>query len=172
MWQGKTHRQSDYREGGVEHDAISSASNIYLKEHFEAYTWELAVGTQQSTSESTSTVSHCGWPFLSYCVEGGKYALDHNIHLICLPSKSTHLLQPLYVGCIGVLQTTYEKNLSAWLRNNPLSVISKVAFLEIIQKTRVRGVLGERLATNLHALVLAVDIYIRTLDRIRERLKV
>ena len=31
---------------------------------------------------------------------------------------------------------TYEKNLSAWLRDNPLSVISKPALLEILHKTR------------------------------------
>ena len=55
--------------------------------------------------------------------------------MICLPSKSTHLLQPLDVGCFGILQTTYERNLSTWLQKNPLSVISKVTFLEILQET-------------------------------------
>jgi len=65
-----------------------------------------------------------------------KYALDHGIHMICLPSKSTHLLQPLDVGCFGILQTTYERNLNAWLRKNPLSVLSKLSFLDILEKTR------------------------------------
>ena len=41
-----------------------------------------------------------------------KFALKYDIHMICLLSKSTHLLQPLDVGCFGVLQTIYEKNLS------------------------------------------------------------
>jgi len=61
---------------------------------------------------------------------------DEFVHMICLPSKSTHLLQPLDVGCFGVLQTTYERNLSMWLRQNPLVVLSKPVFLEILEKTR------------------------------------
>ena len=65
-----------------------------------------------------------------------QYALHNNIHMICLPSKSTHLLQPLDLGCFGVLQTSYEKNLSAWLLENPLSAISKPTFLEILNKIR------------------------------------
>jgi len=35
------------------------------------------------------------------------YARTQDIHMICLPSKSTHLLQPLDVGCFGILQKTY-----------------------------------------------------------------
>ena len=65
-----------------------------------------------------------------------KYALAHNIHMICLPSKSTHLLQPLDVGCFSLLQTTYEHNLCTWVRTNPLLAISKVHFLDILQETR------------------------------------
>ena len=45
-------------------------------------------------------------------VGGHSSHLDHNIYVICLLSKSTHLLQPFDVECFGVLQTAYEKNLS------------------------------------------------------------
>ena len=78
-------------------------------------------------------MSYCGWHISWKVVQ---YALDHNIHMICLPSKSTRLLQPLDVGCFGILQMAYEKNLTIWLRNNPFSAMTKIAFLEILHVTR------------------------------------
>ena len=119
----------------------------YIKEHFDLYTQPaLAVGDVkikiEKGEENNEPVaprcvivdghsSHVIWRVV-------QYALNHNIHMICLPSKSTHILQPLDVGCFGLLQTTYEKNLRAWLRQNPLLVISKAAFLEILQQTRTQ----------------------------------
>ena len=99
----------------------------YMKKYFELHTRGARSVPRCLIVDGHS--SHTTWAFV-------KYALDHDIHVICLPSKSTHLLQPLDVGCFGVLQTTYEKNLSSWLRANPLSVISKPSFLEILHKTR------------------------------------
>ena len=98
----------------------------YMKEHFEPYTRN-ANNPRCLIVDGHS--SHLTWKVV-------QFALSHDIHMICLPSKSTHLLQPLDVGCFGVLQTTYERNLNAWLRKNPLSVISKPAFLDILGKTR------------------------------------
>ena len=65
-----------------------------------------------------------------------QFALDHDIHLIQLPSKSTHELQPLDVGCFALLQISYERQLRDWLLENPLSVIRKVDFLDLLFKAR------------------------------------
>lgn len=117
VWQGKTHRESYYKEGGVEYEATFAVSPSgymddelgleYIKKHFEPYT---RTGSDNAETPARCLIvdghsSHIAWKVV-------KHALDHNIHMICLPSKSTHLLQPLDVGCFGVLQTTYEKNLS------------------------------------------------------------
>jgi len=56
--------------------------------------------------------------------------------MICLPSKSTHLLQPLDIKCFALPQRTHERNLSMWLSCNPYLGISKIDFLDILQKTR------------------------------------
>ncbi|RPA99618.1 CENP-B protein, partial [Choiromyces venosus 120613-1] len=40
-----------------------------------------------------------------------KYAINHNIHLLCLPSHSTHVLQPLDVGIFSLLTTYYKQEL-------------------------------------------------------------
>jgi len=160
VWQGKTHWESYYQEGGVEHEAIFAVSPSgymddelgleYMQQHFEPYTRgairraadgsrveevieEVTEGAEVNPPPRCLIVdghsSHISWQVV-------KFALDHNIHIICLPSKSTHLLQPLDVGCFSLLQTTYERNLSIWLRYNPLSAISKVDFLNILQQTR------------------------------------
>ena len=147
VWQGKTHRQSYYSESGVKVEATFAVSESgymddelglqYIKEHFDPYTRNACKSEYpDKVGDSPPRClivdghsSHIAWRVV-------QYALDHNIHMICLPSKSTHLLQPLDVGCFGVLQRTYEKNLSGWLQQNPFSVISKPVFLEILQKTR------------------------------------
>ena len=63
-------------------------------------------------------------------------ALDNDIHLIQLPSNSTHELQPLDVGCFALLQISYERQLRDYLLENPLSVIRKADFLELLFKAR------------------------------------
>ena len=121
VWQGRTHRESYYTEGGVKFEATFAVSPSgymddelgfeYMKTHFEPYTRGTGPqGTEASTPPTRCLIvdghsSHIAWKVV-------KYALDHDIHMICLPSKSTHLLQPLDVGCFGVLQTTYERNLN------------------------------------------------------------
>ena len=155
VWQGKTHRQSYYPQSGVSIEATFAVSESgymdddlglqYIKTHFDPYTRNGGVVIKTEDSQGASKDPKYHGPARGLIVDGHsshiawrviQYALDNNIHMICLPSKSTHLLQPLDVGCFGVLQTTYEKNLSAWLRENPLSVISKPSFFDILNKTR------------------------------------
>ena len=42
-------------------------------------------------------------------LEFSQYAIDNNIELLCFPSHTTHLLQPLDVGRFGRLQQYYRK---------------------------------------------------------------
>jgi len=48
----------------------------------------------------------------------------------------THILQPLDVGCFGLLQTTYERYLREWLRETPVLVLRKVGFLVLLFRVR------------------------------------
>ena len=154
VWQGKTDRESYYRQGGVGHEARFAVSPSgymydrlgleYIQQHFEPYTRGVVrrrtAGVIEGVAEKVDYIppawclivnghsSHVAWPVV-------KYTLDHNIHMICLPCKSIQLLQPLVVGYFSLLQTTYEHNLSICLRNNPPLEISKVDFLSILQQT-------------------------------------
>ena len=149
VWQGRTHRQSYYSESGIKMEATFAVSESgymddelgleYIKKHFDPYTRDATFKSEKAEDAKyggparclivDGHSSHIAWKVV-------QYALDNNIYVICLPSKSTHLLQPLDVGCFGVLQVTYEKNLTEWFRKKPCGVITKPVFLEILHKTR------------------------------------
>lgn len=99
---------------------------LYISQHFEPHT---RVADQARILIVDGHSSHICWRVI-------QFALDHNIHLIQLPSKSTHILQPLDVGCFALLQAAYERHLSSWLLQNPLSVIRKVDFLDLLFNAR------------------------------------
>jgi len=98
----------------------------YIKEHYKPYSQN---GNNPYYLIVDGYSSHVAWKVV-------KYALTNNIHMICLSSQSTHLLQPLNVGSFRIIQTTCERNPSAWLKRYPLHVLTKPAFLEILTKTR------------------------------------
>ena len=98
---------------------------LYISQHFEPHTRSGRARILIVDGHS----SHVCWPVV-------EFALNHNIHLIQLPSKSTHILQPLDVGCFALLQGAYERHLSNWLLKNPFSVIRKVDFLDLLFSAR------------------------------------
>ena len=135
VWKGKTHRDSYYKKGD-DRDATFAVSPsgymddelglLYISKHFEPHT-RMASRPRILIVDGHS--SHICWPVV-------QYALDHNIHMIQLPSKSTHILQPLDVGCFALLQASYEWHLRDWLLKNPLSAIRKIDFLELLFNAR------------------------------------
>ena len=69
----------------------------YMKTHCEPYTRDSS-SPQCLIADGHS--SHIAWVV--------QYALDHNIHLICLPSKPMHILQSLDVNCFAIPKTSGE----------------------------------------------------------------
>ena len=99
----------------------------YISKHFERHTQRPEKRPHILIVDSHS--SHICWPVI-------QHVLNHDTHVIQLPSKSTHFLQPLDVGCFALLQAAYERHLQAWLLDNPLSVIRKVDFLGLLYKAQ------------------------------------
>jgi hypothetical protein len=65
--------------------------------------------------------SHHSEEFETYCQE-------HNIITLCMPPHSSHLLQPLDLGCFGLLKKAYSHQIEQLMRMN-ISHISKLEFL-------------------------------------------
>lgn len=72
--------------------------------------------------------SHCTYRFC-------KFARDHKIIVICLPSHTTHVLQPCDVGVFGPLASSWKSEVNVEGRKwNP---ITKINFLETYHKARI-----------------------------------
>ena len=142
VWGSKTHRDTYYKEKDLAPDerlgdatfAVSDSGYMddelgyyHISKHFERHTQRPEKRPRILIVDGHS--SHICWPVI-------QHALNHDTHVIQLPSKSTHLLQPLDVGCFALLQAAYERHLRAWLLDNPLSVIRKVDFLGLLYKAR------------------------------------
>jgi hypothetical protein len=55
------------------------------------------------------------------------YCEEHNIITLCMPPHSSHLLQPLDVGCFGPLKKAYGREIEHLIRSS-ITHISKTEF--------------------------------------------
>ena len=65
--------------------------------------------------------------------EFDQFCLDNHIVTLCMPSHSSHLLQPLDVACFGPLKTAYSK-LVQQLACNGIFHVDKTDFLANYQQ--------------------------------------
>jgi hypothetical protein len=69
--------------------------------------------------------SHSSYEFYKYCEE-------QKIITLCMPPHSSHLLQPLDVGCFAPLKRAYYTELNSWARRCVIQV-KKETFLSAFQ---------------------------------------
>jgi len=98
-----------YSKNGWTDDQLGVA---WLLEHFEPKTY---------TKDPRLLIldgygSHITWHFC-------QFALETNIHILCLAAHPTHLLQPLDIGIFGPLQHYYGKAADIHMRNTRSRVI-------------------------------------------------
>jgi len=55
------------------------------------------------------------------------YCKNHNIITLCLPAHSSHLTQPLDVGCYSVLKRLYSREIEVFIKAH-INHITKVEF--------------------------------------------
>jgi hypothetical protein len=67
--------------------------------------------------------------------EFDQYCTDHNIVVVCMPPYSSHLLQPLDVGCFSALKQAYGRGVEQ-LMGCGVNHIDKHEFLPIYQQAR------------------------------------
>ena len=64
------------------------------------------------------------------------YTLDHNIHMLFLPSHSTHIMQPLDVGLFVPLQHAYQQELMDWVYEYPTQRLRRAEFWPLLVAAR------------------------------------
>ena len=67
-------------------------------------------------------------------IEVIELARENEVHLLCLPSHTTHLLQPLDVGIFKPLKSYYNKECKKYLTANPGRVITTDVIASLVGK--------------------------------------
>ena len=131
------HQAAWYKNDIIPHDwSIGVSDNswttneiglTWLTEVFDKHTKDYTVGTYRLLVLDGHN-SHVSPEFDRYC-------LDHQIVVLCIPAHSSHLLQPLDVGCFSVLKQSYGR-LVEQLMGRGINHIDKHEFLPLYRQAR------------------------------------
>ncbi|KAL2889054.1 Jerky protein-like protein-like [Ceratocystis lukuohia] len=125
---GEHHLADLYQKGSLPTDwAIAMAHNgradndIILQwlKHFDRHTKAQSTGRYRLLILDGHDSNHS--------VDFEKYCEDNNIVTLCIPAHSSHLLQPLDVGCIGPLKQAYSREIEHLTRCS-VTHVSKTDF--------------------------------------------
>ena len=106
--------------------------------HFEEYTFRRKLGGHRLLILDGHE-SHHSDEFEEYCKE-------HNIITLCMPPHSSHILQPLDVGCFGPLKKSYGRQIEHLMRQQCTHITKEdfipafqAAFLESLTESNIKG---------------------------------
>jgi hypothetical protein len=131
--------------------------------HFNTYTKARSVGAHQLLIID-SYKSYNLYKFYKYCKE-------EKIIVLCMPSYSSYLLQPLNVGCFSPLKRAYSDKISSLAQYSTKKIKKeaflpafKAAFKKAITKENIyAGFRGARLVLhNLEAVILKLNVVLHT----------
>jgi hypothetical protein len=129
IFKARYHLSSWYKEEDLPQDWVISVSEngwttnergLDRLKHFDAHTKERTVGTHRLLVIDGHD-SHDSLDFQ-------RYYKDNKIITICMPRHSSHLLQPLDVGCFAPLKKAYGRQAENLMRNR-ITHITKPEFL-------------------------------------------
>jgi hypothetical protein len=103
---------------------------IWLKDIFDKHTKNRVVGRYRLLIFDGHG-SHITPEFDQYC-------LQHSIVVLCMPPHSSHLLQPLDVGCFSVLKGSYGRSVGQ-LMSLGVNHIDKQEFISLYQQARMEA---------------------------------
>jgi hypothetical protein len=129
IFAGQHYLSAWYEEADIPRDwAIAVSDNGWTNnelgvewlKHFNAYTKTRVVGARRLLTLDGHE-SHYSLEFQEFCKE-------NNIYTLCMPTHSSHLLQPLDVGCFSPLNRAYSREIEALIRHH-INHITKLEFL-------------------------------------------
>jgi hypothetical protein len=170
--QGKYHLASWYTEGGLPDNwVIKTTSNGWTDnetglewlQHFDKHTRGCTKGPYRMLVLDGHE-SHESAAFQEYCKA-------NNIITLCLPPHSSHLTQPLDVGCFSVLKRMYGRQIETFIKAH-INHITKVEFFlafhaaykrSITTQNAQAGFRGAGLVPfNPQAVISKLDVRLRT----------
>jgi hypothetical protein len=134
---GKVHMSIWYEHSNVPDDWLIALSPtgwtnddlgiMWLQRVFDPYTRQKTVGTHRLLILDGHG-SHATPQFDQYCRE-------HAIITLCMPPHSSHILQPLDVGCFSALKRAYSRHVVAYMQMG-INHIDKAEFLPTLRAAR------------------------------------
>ncbi|KAF7574149.1 hypothetical protein PtrM4_057720 [Pyrenophora tritici-repentis] len=129
IFAGQYHLSAWYEEAEIPRDwAIAVSDNGWTNnelgvewlKHFNAHTQARTIGARRLLIIDGHK-SHQSLAFQELCKE-------NNIYTLCMPPHSSHLLQPLNIGCFSPLKRAYSREVESLMRNH-INHITKLEFL-------------------------------------------
>lgn len=119
-WYEKEQFPDGWRVAVSENGWTTNEVTLEWLKHFEKFTRTKTVGTYRLLVLDGHE-SHHSVKFEEYCC-------TNNILTLCMPAHSSHLLQPLDVGCFAPLKKAYSRQIENLVRSR-ITYISKEAFI-------------------------------------------
>jgi hypothetical protein len=119
-WYKEEDLLQDWEIGVSDNGWTTNKLGLDWLQHFVAHTKERTVGTYRLLVIDGHE-SHDSLKFQQYCK-------DNKIITVCMPAHSSHLLQPLDVGCFAPLKKAYGRQAENLIRNR-INHITKAEFL-------------------------------------------
>jgi hypothetical protein len=129
IFAGQYHLSAWYEEAEIPRDWVIAVSDngwtnnelgVEWLKHFNAHIKARVVGARRLLVLDGHE-SHHSLEFQEPCKE-------NNIYTLCMPPHSSHLLQPLDVGCFSPLKRAYSREVEALIRHH-INHITKLEFL-------------------------------------------
>ena len=137
-WLEESGLPCDWRVIPSENGWTTNEIGVDWIKHFELHTQPRKVGVYRLLVLDGHN-SHHSADFELYCQE-------RNIITLCMPPHSSHILQPLDVGCFSPLKTAYGKQIEGFMRGGQTYITKedffpafKVAFQEAITLQNIQG---------------------------------
>jgi DNA-binding Lrp family transcriptional regulator len=119
-WYEKQNFPAGWRIAISENGWTTNEVTLEWLKHFEKFTRTKTVGTYRLLVLDGHE-SHHSADFEEYC-------RTNNILTLCMPAHSSHLLQPLDIGCFGPLKKAYSRQIENLVRTR-ITHVSKEAFI-------------------------------------------
>ena len=124
-WYTECNLPADWRIATTDNGWTTNAVGLDWIKHFDYHTAPCTKGKYRLLILD-SHESHHSTEFELYCQE-------HNIITLCMPSHSSHLLQPLDIGCFVPLKQVYGRQIEDLMRMH-INHVSKLEFLCAFRK--------------------------------------
>ena len=134
LYKGK-HLYSTWTKGGPAGTIYGVSESGWMeKANFLSWFKKLFVPSVQGLLESGPVVLIFDGHHSHISVELLEYARAKNVHLVCLPSHTSHILQPMDVGVFGPMKATWKRLLKEYKTSTRAANVTKEVFPTLLKK--------------------------------------